>query len=104
MTAVEQTIKENRRALAHPNYKGIDEAVLAQDVEIKTHELALEDMTRYGRTLERALLRFHTDKMAQINRIVKELWQKTYRNQVFFVSALSLDTLFLSSCSSLLVL
>ena len=31
--------------------------------------------------LEKALLAFHTTKMAEINTIVKELWQKTYRNQ-----------------------
>ena len=31
--------------------------------------------------LEKALLSFHTSKMADINKIVKELWQKTYRNQ-----------------------
>jgi DNA repair protein RAD50 len=31
--------------------------------------------------LEKALLAFHTSKMADINKIVKELWQKTYRNQ-----------------------
>jgi DNA repair protein RAD50 len=30
--------------------------------------------------LEKALLSFHTSKMADINAIVKELWQKTYRN------------------------
>lgn len=32
--------------------------------------------------LEKALLTFHTLKMSDINKIVKELWQKTYRNQV----------------------
>ena len=31
--------------------------------------------------LEKALLSFHTSKMADINKTVKELWQKTYRNQ-----------------------
>ncbi len=29
--------------------------------------------------LEKALLAFHTAKMAEIDKIVKELWQKTYR-------------------------
>ena len=29
----------------------------------------------------RALLRFHALKMEEINRIVKELWQQTYRGQ-----------------------
>ena len=31
--------------------------------------------------LEKALLAFHTAKMSDINKIVKELWQKTYRGQ-----------------------
>lgn len=31
--------------------------------------------------LEKALLAFHTNKMTDINKTIKELWQKTYRNQ-----------------------
>lgn len=31
--------------------------------------------------LEKALLVFHSNKMAEINKVVKELWQKTYRNR-----------------------
>ncbi len=31
--------------------------------------------------LEKALLAFHTTKMTDINKTIKELWQKTYRNQ-----------------------
>lgn len=34
-----------------------------------------------SQALEKALLSFHTNKMADINKIIKELWQKTYRNQ-----------------------
>ena len=37
---------------------------------------------RYYKALEKALLVFHTSKMADINKIIKELWQKTYRGQV----------------------
>ena len=33
------------------------------------------------KALEKALLAFHTTKMSDINKIIKELWQKTYRNQ-----------------------
>lgn len=29
----------------------------------------------------RALMRFHTMKMEEINKIIKELWQQTYRGQ-----------------------
>ncbi len=31
--------------------------------------------------LEKALLAFHTNRMTDINKTIKELWQKTYRNQ-----------------------
>jgi len=34
-----------------------------------------------AQALEKALLAFHTTKMADINKIIKEMWQKTYRNQ-----------------------
>lgn len=33
------------------------------------------------KALEKALLTFHTTKMADINKTIKELWQRTYRNQ-----------------------
>lgn len=29
----------------------------------------------------RALMRFHTMKMEEINKIIRELWQQTYRGQ-----------------------
>lgn len=34
-----------------------------------------------AQALEKALLAFHTTKMTDINKTIKELWQKTYRNQ-----------------------
>lgn len=50
------------------------------------HTHTLTRLTPYAhpraswQALEKALLSFHTSKMADINKIVKELWQKTYRN------------------------
>jgi DNA repair protein RAD50 len=35
----------------------------------------------WAQALEKALLMFHTTKMTDINKTIKELWQKTYRNQ-----------------------
>lgn len=44
-----------------------------------------------AQALEKALLTFHTNKMADINKIIKELWQKTYRNQdIDYIQARSL--------------
>lgn len=34
-----------------------------------------------GHVFCRALMRFHTMKMEEINKIIRELWQQTYRGQ-----------------------
>ena len=41
--------------------------------------LSASDLDRYHRALEKAILRFHAVKMEEINKAIKELWQKTYR-------------------------
>ena len=46
---------------------------------MKTTELAHEDLDKYYRALERALLQYHSSKMDCINRTIAELWQSTYR-------------------------
>ncbi len=48
-------------------------------IQKQTIELASTDLDRYHRALDQALMAFHTLKMNSINRIIKELWQQTYR-------------------------
>ncbi|XP_056699821.1 DNA repair protein rad50 [Spinacia oleracea] len=43
--------------------------------------MANQDLDRYYSALDKALMRFHTMKMEEINRIIRELWQQTYRAQ-----------------------
>ncbi|KAL5992100.1 hypothetical protein ACLOJK_013014 [Asimina triloba] len=47
----------------------------------KTTEMANKDLDRYYNALDKALMRFHTMKMEEINKIIRELWQQTYRGQ-----------------------
>eukprot|EP00879_Flechtneria_rotunda_P018584 GHRR01019500.1.p1 GENE.GHRR01019500.1~~GHRR01019500.1.p1 ORF type:complete len:279 (+),score=89.57 GHRR01019500.1:83-919(+) len=70
-----------RRSLNDPKYHQIHARYRKQLIELKTTEMAAADLDKYHKALERALLAFHTGKMADINKIVKELWQKTYRGQ-----------------------
>ncbi|GAB2218703.1 hypothetical protein Droror1_Dr00001931, partial [Drosera rotundifolia] len=46
---------------------------------LKTMEMANKDLDRYHNALDKTLMRFHTMKMEEINKIIKELWQQTYR-------------------------
>ena len=72
-------IKQARRELEQEEYADVDALYRRQLIALKTTELAHGDLERYHKALERALLSFHTAKMRDINRAVKELWQQTYR-------------------------
>mmetsp|Transcript_10117 Transcript_10117/g.29059 ORF Transcript_10117/g.29059 Transcript_10117/m.29059 type:complete len:1316 (-) Transcript_10117:363-4310(-) len=74
-------IREAQKNLKEPNYLSIDERCRTKQIQQKTTEMASHDLARYHKALEKALQTYHTNKMADINKIVKELWQKTYRNQ-----------------------
>eukprot|EP00475_Leptophrys_vorax_P010269 TRINITY_DN16916_c0_g1_i1.p1 TRINITY_DN16916_c0_g1~~TRINITY_DN16916_c0_g1_i1.p1 ORF type:complete len:209 (+),score=50.65 TRINITY_DN16916_c0_g1_i1:66-629(+) len=43
--------------------------------------MANKDLDKYYKALDKALMRFHAMKMEEINKSVKELWQKTYRGK-----------------------
>jgi len=41
--------------------------------------MAIQDVDKFHAALDKALLKFHTVKITEINRIINELWQITYR-------------------------
>ncbi|KAL4437341.1 hypothetical protein ABPG75_004480 [Micractinium tetrahymenae] len=69
-----------QQELSVAQYHNIEAKYRQQNIELKTTEMAQSDLQKYHKALEKALLSFHTSKMSDINKIVKELWQKTYRN------------------------
>ncbi|PSC68536.1 DNA repair RAD50 [Micractinium conductrix] len=75
-----ERIKVCTEELDVAQYHDIETKYRQQNIEVKTTEMAQGDLQKYHKALEKALLSFHTSKMADINTIVKELWQKTYRN------------------------
>nr|CAH8855080.1 unnamed protein product [Trichobilharzia regenti] len=46
---------------------------------LKTSELACTDLERYYKALDRAIMSYHAVKMADLNKIIRELWRSTYR-------------------------
>lgn len=48
-------------------------------IKVETTKAAVEDLDRYGGALDKAIMRYHALKMEEINRIIEELWKKTYR-------------------------
>ncbi|KAK4696379.1 DNA repair protein RAD50, partial [Lecanoromycetidae sp. Uapishka_2] len=48
-------------------------------IEVETTKAAVEDLGRYGGALDKAIMKYHSIKMEEINRIIEELWKKTYQ-------------------------
>jgi len=74
-------VRKAQVSLQEPQYQDIDSKCRSQQIKQKTTEMATRDLEKYHKALEKALQSYHTSKMADINTLIKELWQKTYRNQ-----------------------
>mmetsp|Transcript_39623 Transcript_39623/g.74414 ORF Transcript_39623/g.74414 Transcript_39623/m.74414 type:complete len:1331 (-) Transcript_39623:619-4611(-) len=78
---LEANIAKNKKELMAPQYRDIDQMYKDKLIELRTTEMANHDLDKYYQALDRTLMKFHTDKMEEINKIIKELWQQTYQGQ-----------------------
>ncbi|SMQ45235.1 unnamed protein product [Zymoseptoria tritici ST99CH_3D7] len=61
------------------DYKDAAGSLKKAHVYVETTKAAIEDLGRYGSALDKAIMKYHSLKMEEINRIIAELWQKTYQ-------------------------
>jgi len=71
-------IKED---LSNNNFENVEQRYRASLIKLKTTELCQADLEKYYKALDKALMKYHAMKMAEINEMIKELWAKTYRGQ-----------------------
>ncbi|KAL3907482.1 MAG: hypothetical protein SGPRY_010153 [Prymnesium sp.] len=71
--------KRIKTQLNDPRYKHIDAKHRKKLIEYKTVQMCAADLERYYQALDRALMKFHSSKMEDINKQIKELWNKTYK-------------------------
>ncbi|XP_031481763.1 DNA repair protein RAD50 [Nymphaea colorata] len=81
LSVYQSNISKHKLDLKQSQYNDIDKRYFDQLIQLKTTEMANKDLDRYYHALDKALMRFHTMKMEEINKIIKELWQQTYRGQ-----------------------
>lgn len=48
-------------------------------IKVETTKAAIEDLGRYAGALDKAIMKYHTLKMEEINRIIAELWTNAYQ-------------------------
>eukprot|EP01041_Mallomonas_annulata_P001590 gene1590-3071_t len=62
-------------------YKEIDLKHRKKNIEYETTMMAVGDLESYFKALDGALMNFHSIKIKEVNKIVKELWQAIYRGE-----------------------
>ncbi|KAJ2827316.1 DNA repair protein rad50, partial [Coemansia erecta] len=75
-------LEDQARRLSHElktDYRDVDALYVRQLVQCKTEELANTDLETYGKALDAAIMRYHSLKMQDINKIIRELWINTYQ-------------------------
>ena len=61
------------------DYKDANKQYRDLHIKVETTKACVEDLGRYGGALDKAIMKYHSLKMEEINRIIQELWQKTYQ-------------------------
>ncbi|XP_047134467.1 DNA repair protein RAD50 isoform X1 [Hydra vulgaris] len=75
----ESEIGRCERDLASAMYANAEPKYCEKVIEIKTTEFASSDLAKYYKALDSAIMRYHSLKLDEINKIVKEYWVKTYK-------------------------
>ncbi|ODA79338.1 hypothetical protein RJ55_04931 [Drechmeria coniospora] len=61
------------------DYKDAKQKYRESHIRVETTKAAIEDLGQCGAAVDKAVMQFHSMKMAEVNRIAGELWQSTYQ-------------------------
>lgn len=61
------------------DYKDAKHKYRESHIRVETTKAAIEDLAQCGAAVDKAVMQFHSMKMAEVNRIAGELWQSTYQ-------------------------
>jgi len=75
---IEERMKTVKKEMEKEQSLNSQEKYREKLVELKTLELSLKDLDQYHNALDRSLMTFHTLKMKEINKVIRELWQVSW--------------------------
>ncbi|XP_048850843.1 DNA repair protein RAD50 [Brienomyrus brachyistius] len=77
----EEEILHFRKELREDQYGQAEERFRDKMIVMRTTELAIKDLDIYYKALDQTIMKFHSMKMEEINKIIRDLWRSTYRGQ-----------------------
>ncbi|KAG7400676.1 DNA repair protein rad50 [Phytophthora boehmeriae] len=78
---LKENIRDYKVQLRVPALKDVDERYRQKLIQHETTQLAVADLDRYFKALDESLLQYHSKKVEEINSIIRQLWQITYKGQ-----------------------
>jgi DNA repair protein RAD50 len=81
LTTLREQVAELEAKLEAPQFVNVEERSRRKNIEFETTQLAVADLDAYFNALDKALLNFHTLKIREVNKIIKELWELIYRGE-----------------------
>ncbi|NXJ80968.1 RAD50 protein, partial [Trogon melanurus] len=77
----EEEIVRFKKELREPQFRDAEEKYREMMIVMRTTELVNKDLDLYYKALDKAIMTFHSMKMEEINKIIRDLWRNTYRGQ-----------------------
>lgn len=77
--AIRAEIAEMQHKLGSERFHTIDDRYSSIFIKLQTLELAIADIDKYYKALDKAVQSYHQDKIQQVNAIISELWRSIYR-------------------------
>jgi len=92
LTQTREVLSSIEVELASPLYAGVEQRHREAIIKHESAAYASKDLSRYHTALDKALMKFHSQKMSEINRTIRELWQRVYRGRDIDYIAVRSDT------------
>ncbi|XP_037125636.1 DNA repair protein RAD50 [Syngnathus acus] len=77
----EDELLHHKKELREDQYGKADERYKNKMITMRTTELVIKDLGLYYKALDQAIMKFHSMKMDEINKLIRDLWRSTYRGQ-----------------------
>uniref|UniRef100_A0A8C4R6T7 RAD50 homolog, double strand break repair protein n=1 Tax=Eptatretus burgeri TaxID=7764 RepID=A0A8C4R6T7_EPTBU len=77
----QEEIQRCNKELQDPQFHNAAESFRRMMIKSRITELANKDLDIYYKALDQAIMKFHSMKMEEINKIIRDLWRTIYRGQ-----------------------
>lgn len=77
----EEEILHYKKELREDQYDKAEDCYKNKMIIMRTTELVIKDLDLYYKALDQTIMKFHSMKMDEINKIIRDLWRSTYRGQ-----------------------